>query len=404
MSQSGPSAGAERSSPPQRSKATWLILGALVVGLVAAAVATRATATSSAQAMQSEDRELMDASRLGPPPRESPFYRLVDTATGELRTADGTRTLGVVESWSSVLALVPDGGTLWGFALGEPAPPNDPKAEDRTDEYKNWLKAQRLELFVGDGPGDRSDDELTIRWRGRDLPAKVFDVDPVSGLSYYVVQLDDGVKQDDERSERAPKISPGRLELAPDLETPVVVRGLAEAAPDQRGFVTARATRSAEGDRDLLRGLSGPLSIGSPIAFLPSDGSGPAVIGMVSTPAPPQALARLTPSDVINAFGEKVAAAVADRPRPNAVLGVATHTDPASGGRAVVDSVEGGSAAEHAGLVGGDVIERIDETPIGSRSALLAALAQRRPGDRVAVTVRRGIDAHTVEVELGARS
>lgn len=59
------------------------------------------------------------------------------------------------------------------------------------------------------------------------------------------------------------------------------------------------------------------------------------------------------------------------------------------------------SAAEHAGLQAGDVITKVDDTAIGDMPALIATIAQRKPGDRVAITFRRGDREETRQVVLG---
>ncbi|MFG2262726.1 S1C family serine protease [Streptomyces sp. NPDC048720] len=69
-------------------------------------------------------------------------------------------------------------------------------------------------------------------------------------------------------------------------------------------------------------------------------------------------------------------------------------------GVAVV-TVVGGGAAERAGLRPGDVITKVDRTPVTSATALAEALATRRPGQRIPVTFERDGAAKTVEVTLG---
>ena len=69
-------------------------------------------------------------------------------------------------------------------------------------------------------------------------------------------------------------------------------------------------------------------------------------------------------------------------------------------GVAVV-TVSDGGAAQRAGLRPGDVITRVDRTPVTSATALSEALATRRPGQRAPVTFQRDGAAKTVEVTLG---
>ncbi|MCM2414561.1 S1C family serine protease [Streptomyces sp. RKAG290] len=81
-------------------------------------------------------------------------------------------------------------------------------------------------------------------------------------------------------------------------------------------------------------------------------------------------------------------------------------------GRTVVDdnyrpagvalvSVPKGGAAEKAGLRVGDVITKIDDTPVTTITSLSEALASDKPGEKVTVTYQRGDAKKTAEVTLG---
>lgn len=50
---------------------------------------------------------------------------------------------------------------------------------------------------------------------------------------------------------------------------------------------------------------------------------------------------------------------------------------------------EGKSAAKEAGIKEGDVVVKLDETPIRSSTALIEYIGQKRPGDKVSVTLNR---------------
>ncbi|MBV2353608.1 trypsin-like peptidase domain-containing protein [Streptomyces sp. J2-1] len=69
-------------------------------------------------------------------------------------------------------------------------------------------------------------------------------------------------------------------------------------------------------------------------------------------------------------------------------------------GVAVVTVRPGGPAAV-AGLRAGDVVVRLGDTPVTSTTALAEALAAAKPGQRVAVTFRRGGAEKTAQVTLG---
>jgi S1-C subfamily serine protease len=82
---------------------------------------------------------------------------------------------------------------------------------------------------------------------------------------------------------------------------------------------------------------------------------------------------------------------------------------PASGGL-LVQSVEGGTAAEEAGIkgpresvlvVGGDLITEIDGKPVTSKDALPRVMARKRAGDKMQLTIFRGGRSQSVTLTLG---
>jgi S1-C subfamily serine protease len=70
---------------------------------------------------------------------------------------------------------------------------------------------------------------------------------------------------------------------------------------------------------------------------------------------------------------------------------------------AVVAEVIPGSPAARVGLQAGDELLAVDDTATPTRDAFLAAIAARRAGDRLQLTLRRGGARSTVVVELGER-
>lgn len=66
-----------------------------------------------------------------------------------------------------------------------------------------------------------------------------------------------------------------------------------------------------------------------------------------------------------------------------------------------VGAVTHASAAENAGLQAGDVITQVDDTAIADMPALISTIAQHKPGDRIAITFRRGDREETRQVMLG---
>lgn len=86
-----------------------------------------------------------------------------------------------------------------------------------------------------------------------------------------------------------------------------------------------------------------------------------------------------------------------------AYLGVTT-SEPARGRGATVEDVARGGPAARAGVLPGrDVIVRIDGRDVRGPADVAAVIADRDPGDRVDVEVRRDGATQTIEVELGTR-
>jgi putative serine protease PepD len=67
---------------------------------------------------------------------------------------------------------------------------------------------------------------------------------------------------------------------------------------------------------------------------------------------------------------------------------------------AQLQSVEDGSTAAQAGLQQGDVITKIDDTPITGSDSLVATIRSYRPGDTVTVTWVRGGDEQSAQLTL----
>jgi membrane-associated protease RseP (regulator of RpoE activity) len=84
----------------------------------------------------------------------------------------------------------------------------------------------------------------------------------------------------------------------------------------------------------------------------------------------------------------------------NAILGVYTSkTTPADG--AYVTGVIGNSPAEAAGVRIGDIITRINETPVNNSEELVAAVGNYEPGDIVVITYSRGGATEQARATLG---
>ena len=83
-----------------------------------------------------------------------------------------------------------------------------------------------------------------------------------------------------------------------------------------------------------------------------------------------------------------------------AVLGV--RIADASGGGALINSVDPGSGAAAAGLAEGDIVSAIDGVEVTDGSSLAGAVRSYEPGEKVIVTFSRGGQTRTATVTLGS--
>jgi putative serine protease PepD len=84
-----------------------------------------------------------------------------------------------------------------------------------------------------------------------------------------------------------------------------------------------------------------------------------------------------------------------------AYLGVSTSAD--AGGGAIVQSATPGGPAAEAGVRAGDVIVAVRGTEVSTPDDVAAAIQDRRPGETVAVEVRRDGGRETIDVRLAVR-
>ena len=85
----------------------------------------------------------------------------------------------------------------------------------------------------------------------------------------------------------------------------------------------------------------------------------------------------------------------------HAYLGVSTQ-DGSGAGAKIASVVQGGPAAD-AGLRAGDIVTSIGGKAVEDATSLSGLVDAHKPGDTVAVTVKRGGDDKTLQVELGER-
>jgi hypothetical protein len=88
---------------------------------------------------------------------------------------------------------------------------------------------------------------------------------------------------------------------------------------------------------------------------------------------------------------------------PSAYLGIALGDSAAAGKGVGIFSVLPGSPAEESGLRAGDVLLRLNDTPIDTLKDLLEALGAGQPGDKARLTIQRGGKTVEVEAKLGNR-
>jgi putative serine protease PepD len=86
----------------------------------------------------------------------------------------------------------------------------------------------------------------------------------------------------------------------------------------------------------------------------------------------------------------------------HAYLGVSLTESQSQSGAKVAETTSGGPGAR-GGLQAGDLVTGIDGVDIGSPDALIAAIAQKQPGQSVELTVQRGGADAKVKVTLGER-
>jgi putative serine protease PepD len=85
-----------------------------------------------------------------------------------------------------------------------------------------------------------------------------------------------------------------------------------------------------------------------------------------------------------------------------AYLGVSTGEDATNDGAVVMSITQGGPAAG-SGLRTGDRIIKVADRPITEPDELSAAVLEHKPGERIELTVVRGGDERTIDVQLGTR-
>jgi putative serine protease PepD len=256
------------------------------------------------------------------------------------------------------------------------------------------------------GPGGGAAPKTTVTFSdGRTAPFTVVGADPTSDIAVVRVQGISG-------------LSPISMGSSSDLRVgqPVVAIGspLGLAGTVTTGIVSALnrpvSTTGEVGNQNTvldaiqtdaainpgnsggaLVNMSGQLvGVNSAIATLGAD-SGDAQSGSIG-------LGFAIPVDQAKRIADEL---ISTGKATHASLGVQVTTDKGTPGAKVMDVVQGGAAAS-AGVPKGVVVTKVDDRPINSADALVAAVRSRAPGDKVSLTYQDPAgSSRTVQVTLG---
>jgi S1-C subfamily serine protease len=224
---------------------------------------------------------------------------------------------------------------------------------------------------------------------GRVLAASVVGSDAASDLTVLLVE--------------DARVPAAHLGTADDLTVGSWVLAVGSAGGERRwasqGVVSGLGELVAGADGTLLPGL-----LGTDVDASPSAGGGPlldergGVVAILSRSAPGHAL----PIDVARDVAEQLSATGHAR---HGWLGVAAaDAVERAGGGAQISGLTSGGPAEAAGLLAGDVVSALGDDRVADVADLIAAVARRRPGDPVTLTVWRGTERTRVSVKLGERA
>jgi putative serine protease PepD len=86
----------------------------------------------------------------------------------------------------------------------------------------------------------------------------------------------------------------------------------------------------------------------------------------------------------------------------HAYLGLQTSTTANDDGAQIRETTAGGPS-ERAGLQAGDIVKKVDDTTIATADDVAQSISDKKPGDKVKVTVDRNGHSQTIEVTLGTR-
>jgi S1-C subfamily serine protease len=247
---------------------------------------------------------------------------------------------------------------------------------------------------------DGADAVKVVLDSGRELTAKVVGTDPENDVAVLKV---DGGPFPVAALGTAADLHVGQSAIA--IGSPL---GLAGGPSVTVGVVSALHrrldTQTGPPLLDMIQ-TDAPISPGSSGgALLDSDG---AVIGLttaVATTDGAQGLGFATPIDIARSSADQL---IAGGKVVHVWLGIeGTDVDPTTAkemsidGGALIGRVVQGSPADKSGLKARDVIVSIDNQAVKTMGALVVALRTHRPGDAVALDIRRGKDQRHMTVSL----
>ena len=241
--------------------------------------------------------------------------------------------------------------------------------------------------------------KFTVRFgeKGEPITAKLVGKDPSSDIAVLSIdpKADKGVKPLELASSK--NLRPGQAAIA--IGSPF---GLS-------GTVTTGIISALGREIDAPNGFSIPGAVQTDAAINPGNSGGPLldaegrVIGVNSQIASSSGgntgVGFAIPVDSIRDVVPKL---VKDGHIDRAYLGLASGERPATPG-ALVGTVNPGAPAAAAGIRSGDLIVGLDGKAIRSPSELSLTVLQKKPGDTVAVELKRGGSTKTVKVKLGRR-
>jgi putative serine protease PepD len=230
--------------------------------------------------------------------------------------------------------------------------------------------------------------EVSVVWGDRTESGVVIGYDEVTDVS--VVRIDAYAHDSDRAAAR-------------ELTEGDVVTLVDPNSADDAYRVVSTSSSSARVDGEPVVGIVeldstlGAVPPGSP-AF-DSDG---AIIGMITATADDAPVA-VVPIDLVRVVADEIInLGAATHPRLGARARSPLDTDPTDLAGSLVISVTVGGPAATGGIQAGDLIVEIDDTPIDSMEAMVAALRSHEPGDAVRVVVTRDGRPILCSVELGS--